>query len=531
MIKEPTQHLAPTSNSHQEKRARLYAQVDGLREDLRALNRRLEASTTGYLELRARRAALEVKLDQSLCEIGALSYDADCDLEVDGQASARDGAEAEEAGAGPSEGGADLAEPAAERTRAVRLGIVDWVAKAAAQKSAAQGGEEQRGETGAATAIAAAELERSMRQNDASRPSLPAGYLAAAKLLPAIKSSLGSPCASVETYADVMSELGTLHRAAQPEQLEKWAQLADEIQRALAAYVVARLRRLQDELGGGLSGLALGDERLPEIFSRLRNHMETYWPGHVHGLARDHSPLHGSWGADAREYKETLDGFAEKYYGDGHQPAAAFNPEIALNEIEAFIGQQPEESALRAFVEERMQAGLRVDDPRLVKLLADFEDVFQGGEFSKLHAALSRDADPDAQASELAAPALPADWPWADKLRRSRVLMIGGDMRPDAQARLEAAFAPAEFHWPSIEYNKSVRIVQSWAERIRRGSVDIVILLTEFVSHKVSGAVVEAIKDAPGVELVYIDRGYGVTQVQRGIETFVSPIVHSEQAG
>lgn len=530
MMKDPTQQLMPSSSCalHSEKLSRLYAQVDGLREDLRALNRRLEASTTGYLELRARRATLEAKLDQALCEIGALAYDADGLAGAGEQA----GAPAEGAGADDSQRGEDPGEPVTERTRAVRLGTVDWVAKAA-QESSAERGEQAQAEAPGAAAIAASELARSMRQNDAPEPSLPAGYLAAAKLLPGIKSDLGSAPAKIESYSDVMGELGTLYRAAQPEQLEKWAQLPDEIQRALAAYVVARLRRLQDELSGGLSSLALGDERLPEIFGRLRNHMETYWPGHVHGLARDHSPLHGSWGADARAYKETLGEFAEKYYGEGHQPAASFNPEVALNEIEAFIRQHPAEPALRAFVEARVAEGLRADDPRLVKLLADFQGIFAGSALGRLHAALSAQDRSDAgdESPEQAQSPLPRDWPWADKLKRSRVLMIGGDARPEAQARLEAAFEPVEFHWPSIEYNKSVRIVQSWAERIRRGSVDIVILLTEFVSHKVSGAVVEAIKDAPGVELVYIDRGYGVTQVQRGIETFVTPECRSEHAG
>ncbi len=317
-----------------------------------------------------------------------------------------------------------------------------------------------------------------------------------------------------------MTEMGTLYRAAQPEQLEKWAELPDEIQRTLASYVAARLRHVQDDLDASLSGLVAEDDRVLDIFSRLKRHMETYWPGYAHGLARDHQPENGTWAEDAAHYKELLDGYAQKYYGEGvDDEGEGMNPEVALNEIEVFIEKEPEPDELRRFVSKRLGGGLRADDPRLVKMLRPFQGAFEGNEFRKLRAAF--EADDGALEEEQEQTLIPEDWPWREKLRKSRFVMIGGDSRPDAQARLEDAFQPASFEWPTIEYNKSMRLVQSWANRIRQGSVDIVLLLTEFMSHKVSGAITDAVKDSPGVELVYINRGYGVTQIKHGIEDFV----------
>jgi hypothetical protein len=497
----------PVQQSHEQDVERLFAEVDALRGDLRELNRRLEGSATEHLELRETRASLEERLERLLVQLGAIFYDS----RRSGR-SARDEKSADQASA-PDEPVADEAPQASETPadneaaraddapEAVRPGVVDLRREFHEQPL-----HEPR--------------ERSAGREKSARPTSHQIYMTTAKILPAIKSELGSPPTRIETYADVMGELGMLHRAAQTDQLDKWARLPDEVQRALASYVAARLRHLQSENDAGLTGLVANDERVLEIFSGLKNHMETYWPGYAHGLARDHTPLNDSWAADAAVYKETLDELAAKYYGEGHRrKAEEQNPEIALNEIEAFIQRGGSHRALRDFVGERIDKGLRADDPRLVKLLADTEAAFEGSEFSKLRAAFrASDEDEQPQGDE---PLIPPGWAWKDKLKRSRVVMIGGDARPDAQARLEAAFEPAEFHWPSIEYNKSTRLVQSWAKRIRRGSVDIVILLTEFVSHKVSDAVVDAIKDASGVELVYVDRGYGVTQIQRGIENFV----------
>ena len=54
------------------------------------------------------------------------------------------------------------------------------------------------------------------------------------------------------------------------------------------------------------------------------------------------------------------------------------------------------------------------------------------------------------------------------------------------------------------------------------------ILLTEYTRHSVSDMVVDAVKDSPpNVELVFVNRGYGVEQIRQGIESFVDVEVES----
>lgn len=495
-----------------QKLAELYARIDQVRDDIRDLHRRSEKSVSALLELRDEREVLEARLEALLVQVGAIAYDAghlgDSATPPDSRSAQDPEGEFIDTDAREMESPPQDLQPSSE--------VVDEVPPADAPIVQDAGDKEAEADEPVeppenASASDTHQLRRSTHDI----------YLTTARIFPGIKSELGSPPKKIDSFADVMGEMGMLHRAAQPEQLEKWAQLPDEIQRTLASYVAARLRHLQDGIDASLSGLVADDDRVLEIFSRLKRHMETYWPGYAHGLARDHEPENGTWAEDATQYKELLDGYAEKYYGEGVDTDGddEKNPEVALNEIESFIEKHPKPEKLRAFVSKRLGGGLRADDPRLVKMLKPFQGMFEGNEFRRLRAAFG--VDEDEQPNDDDSALVPEDWPWREKLRRSRVVMIGGDARPDAQARLEDAFQPVSFEWPSIEYNKSMRLVQSWANRIRQGSVDIVILLTEFMSHKVSGAIVEAAKDSPGVELVYIDRGYGVTQVQRGIENFV----------
>ena len=101
--------------------------------------------------------------------------------------------------------------------------------------------------------------------------------------------------------------------------------------------------------------------------------------------------------------------------------------------------------------------------------------------------------------------------------------MVGADSRPEAEKRIDDTFQPAEFNWVNVQDKKHARKVEAWAKRISQGNVDIVILLTDYVSHSVSDIVVDAVKDSPAADLVFVNRGYGVEQIRQGIENFVDP--------
>ncbi len=172
-------------------------------------------------------------------------------------------------------------------------------------------------------------------------------------------------------------------------------------------------------------------------------------------------------------------------------------------------GNEPDPDTLRQFIRKRLDTSdLSPDDSRLVRLLEPFQEHFRGHGFAKLRNALdAREDGPDEQKSKVQ---LPEDWNWADKVKSSRVLVVGADSSPEAEKRIEKTFQPAEFNWVKVQNKKHARKVEAWAERIRQGNVDIVILLTEYTRHSVSDMVVDAVKDSPGVELVFVNRGYGV---------------------
>ena len=73
------------------------------------------------------------------------------------------------------------------------------------------------------------------------------------------------------------------------------------------------------------------------------------------------------------------------------------------------------------------------------------------------------------------------------------MLVVGADSRPEAKQRIEETFQPAEFSWVNVQNEKHARKVEAWAKRIKQGNVDIVILLTDYVSNSVSDMVVEAV--------------------------------------
>ncbi|MFW5968849.1 MAG: hypothetical protein ACOCV2_15090, partial [Persicimonas sp.] len=508
-----------------------FDEVSRLRSRLAEVHRRIERSAVDLFELREERAQLEERLEAVFARAGAIVYDRhmrgegfDLEAPLTDRAMGSDDEPAASAKEEPSdEKPADEVgdEPRSDEAPEDEAPLAE---AAASEPPAPSEAREEADE--APLPEQPDEVERATER--APEPSSHQVYMRTARILPTVRRKLGAPPDDIDSYPDVIEELGKLKRATQPKALGRWSQLPDEVQRCLIAYVAARMRHLQDEIPGSLASVVSEDERVPRFFSRLKTHVDTYRPGFVHGLARAHEPQTTTWKADAKAHKDHLDRLAEKYYGEGTEEADEETeelptPEERLSAIADLIDERPSGSKLRDFVAERIGEGLSADDPRLVKLLEPFRGHFEGNEFWKLRAAFEELDKADEAADEEAISLVPDDWKWRDKLRRSRVVMIGGDERPGARERLERAFAPADFQWPSIERNESMRLIQSWAKRIERGSVDIVILLTEYVSHSVSGAIVEATKDAEGVELVYVDRGYGVEQIRRGIEHFVDP--------
>jgi hypothetical protein len=107
-----------------------------------------------------------------------------------------------------------------------------------------------------------------------------------------------------------------------------------------------------------------------------------------------------------------------------------------------------------------------------------------------------------------------ADWPYLDRVKGLRVVILGGEVREARRAALERAFQFGSLEWvPSSR----PRLVDSLAERAGRGSVD-VILVTKFASH--GGTV--GIQKSTKAPFLMMRHGYGVTMVRQVLEEYFS---------
>ncbi len=107
-------------------------------------------------------------------------------------------------------------------------------------------------------------------------------------------------------------------------------------------------------------------------------------------------------------------------------------------------------------------------------------------------------------------------WPLQPLVRGRTAALFGGDPREPNRARLERDLELASLEWTPID---GPRKVSAAAERIRKGSYSLVLVLAPFVAHQEAGPLVEAAKDA-GVAWALVD-GYGLTAIRLGLERFL----------
>jgi hypothetical protein len=105
-----------------------------------------------------------------------------------------------------------------------------------------------------------------------------------------------------------------------------------------------------------------------------------------------------------------------------------------------------------------------------------------------------------------------AEWPYLDRVKGLRVVLLGGEAREERRAALEEAFHFESLDW--IPRNRP-RMVASLAERAAQGTVDF-ILVTKFVAHKET----EAIERSTRIPILMMRHGYGVTTVRQVLEEY-----------
>lgn len=122
----------------------------------------------------------------------------------------------------------------------------------------------------------------------------------------------------------------------------------------------------------------------------------------------------------------------------------------------------------------------------------------------------------DLAAGEQSERVLDPSWPLLPLTRGRHGVLVGGDPREPNRERLERLFQLQCLEWPDVA---GPRKVDALIERIRRRSIDIVIVLRGFIDHKQSEPVIAAAKES-GVAWVLAD-GYGSAAIKAGLERFL----------
>jgi hypothetical protein len=310
----------------------------------------------------------------------------------------------------------------------------------------------------------------------------------------------------------VAQELRRLSRGIHTELTAAWTALPRETQRGLVGEVVARARRVQDDLPEGLMPESLRPE-LDRVFSSMTAFSKREQPGFVFGLMRSHKPVHGSWLDDARAWRSEL-----------QQAAGGLgNPEQALDALRAALDDPDHGAETRT---DRalacLRSGVSPDDARLVALLTEHSDLLrQHTEFKKTRKAIREAVSEDAAFNaEMKAPAsaLPSDWAHWPQVRGKRASIIGGDLREEARQRIESTFGFELVDWVTTDHARNLQVL---ASAVRGGSVEFVIVLRRFIGHDVDRILRPACQ-AAGVPWVSVDKGYGVSQIRLAIERFLA---------
>ena len=328
--------------------------------------------------------------------------------------------------------------------------------------------------------------------------------------------SLGNTPTDLTTLAGQVLEFERLEAAAAT--LSRSASLPRAVSLQLMKWVVARTRALREAIEGqaGLDGTT----RLEALFRQLVTHSATSLPGPVNGLGRHHSAAGDSWADDATRHQAAV----EQLVGGGKIPttsAREAHDELLRRAIDDMRAGLDDKARVRRLID-LVQHGVSPMDRRLVHLAAPVVDLLKDVPSLKRtrKAAMKLDDVADPEHAGNGRELLPPEWPWLSETRGLRVAIVGGEPRPKRTSRLENTFEFGHVDWIDGAANAG-RQVDSLIERMKSGTVDMVIVLRAFSSHKLSERVFAC--DAPSCRCVLADT-YGVLQVRLGIERFVAHV-------
>ncbi len=225
--------------------------------------------------------------------------------------------------------------------------------------------------------------------------------------------------------------------------------------------------------------------------------------GYIYGLRLDDEP----------RYTADWDAEADHALTEGLEPTKPkTNPDHTIQCFLKLDLQTKPIDEIVAHLDVVFKAGVAHDDPRLVNALLDRYNELKGhAKLKRLRNAIKKQLQRSkSKARKQEGPA--RDWPLWHLTRGRSVVIIGGDSRPKVRDRIKNAFGFASVEWPENDAKMQARV----AERLKHGTVDLV-LINRYGGHDIDKTVLAAVRDDL-TRWVRMDRGYGVSEVQRAME-------------
>ena len=341
---------------------------------------------------------------------------------------------------------------------------------------------------------------------------------------------------ALQVEAEWLDEQGNL--------LNRWRRVSAPLQHAVLSWLTARARWAQELLPPGEMSESVG-----RIYPKLSAFSKRERPGFVYGLRRDHAPQGANWREDAHSWRRQVTELRAQEEAQGARgDDGESNPEKALLRLEEILRGDPESETVAHAVAATLDAGVRPDDPRLLRSVEEHDDALADDpRFKRVRRALrawTEEDDPDAtvlgelplvDASLFGDSAeLPAEEALElDALARElKVLLVGGEPREQHRQRLLEATGVAELEWAPATRGGGTGKLQSTAESIRQGSWDGVILLPRFCGHDVDAILVPACKSSE-TPWLHVRGGYGIGPMRAAVRDLASKVqqAREEQAG
>lgn len=277
------------------------------------------------------------------------------------------------------------------------------------------------------------------------------------------------------------------HERAEELTASDWLQRWTELDRALQVDLLT----LMVALGRAAQEASMGKEEPRKMFHRLSAYSREQQPGFTHGMARNHQPRHGGWLTDARKAQDALRTWL------GERPTSsvlksASMPPLAKTQAES----RPEKPAAR-------KTPMLLETPTQPETSLSLEDSLPGEPALPVE-----EEGPSSLVEE--------DWAWWPEVRDKRAILVGGSPKEPCRRRLHEAFHFAALDW----VDGDVRRISSVTERIAHGGLDLVLIVRDFIGHKISKKVVFSCKNHR-VPFVFVERGHGVLAVRRSIERYL----------